>query len=270
MAIASLVISTLSFVIIPLNLVGLLFGFIARRSIARSGGRIGGEAVAVAGLVVGAVSLIVSGIATALLGFHLLAPSASREAQPAEPVPLPVSVDPEAPPSTPAPTFTHADRQPVSGGTAHRQQWGELTVSDVDPEVQSLAAALDEERALASRDGRTLLVLLVSSPCASCVGFEKLLKTAPVQRAMAKIWLVRLDAQQFESELEHLRIPSDQTPALARLNAGNAPLDVLFHAEWKDSSQENIALLLQEFLAGKLQKRKQPWHRMQQDEETPI
>jgi hypothetical protein len=270
MAIASLVISTLSFVIIPLNLVGVFFGFIARRNIARSAGRIGGEAVAVAGIVIGAVSLIVSGIAISLLGMQLLAPTANSEARALEPTPLPVSIAPEAPESTPAPTFTHAERQPVRGGAAHRESWGELKVSDIDPEVVSLAESLDEERNLAARDGRQLLLLLVTGQCTACSAFEKTLKSAPVQRELNKIWLVRLDARQFESELDQLRIPSDQTPALVRLNAQNAPLDVLLHAEWKDGSQENIALLLQDFLKGKLQPRKQPWRRMTQDGETPI
>jgi hypothetical protein len=270
MAIASLVISTLSFVIIPLNLVGVFFGFIARRNIARSAGRIGGEAVAVTGIVIGAVSLIVSGIAITLLGMQLLAPTANREARDVEPTPLPVSVSPEAPESTPAPTFTHAERQPVRGGAAHRESWGELKVSDIDPEVVSLAESLDEERRLAARDGRQLLVLLVAPQCAACSALEKTLKSAPIQRRLSKVWLARVDARQFDSELEELRIPSDQTPALIRLNPQNAPLDVLLHAEWKDSSQENIALLLQEFMDGKLQQRKQPWRRMTQDGETPI
>jgi hypothetical protein len=270
MAIASLVISTLSFVIIPLNLVGVFFGFIARRNIARSAGRIGGEAVAVAGIVIGAVSLIVSSIAISLLGMQLLAPTANREARAVEPTPLPVSITPDTPESTPAPTFTHAERQPVRGGAAHRETWGELKVSDIDPEVVSLADALDEERGLAARDGRELLVLLVTSPCAACASFEKALKSAPVQRGLSNVWLVRVDARQFESELDQLRIPSDQTPALIRVNPQNAPLDVLLQAEWKDGSQEDIALLLQDFVNGKRQQRKQRWRRLAQDGETPI
>lgn len=270
MATASLVISTLSFVIIPLNLVGIFFGFIARRNIARSAGRIGGDAVAVAGVVVGSVSLIVSSIALSLLGLQLLAPTATHGVDNVESTPLPVSVAPEAPERTPTPTFTHADRQPVTGGKTHRESWGELTVSDLDPEVVSLAESLDEERNLAAREGRQLVVLLVAPQCTACVTLEKTLKTPAVQHGLRNVWLVRLDAPQFESELEHLRIPSDQTPALVRLNAANAPLDVLYHADWKDSSQENIAPLLQDFLTGKLQQRKKPWRRLEQDGETPI
>jgi hypothetical protein len=79
-----------------------------------------------------------------------------------------------------------------------------------------------------------------------------------------------VDARQFESELDQLRIPSDQTPALIRVNPQNAPLDVLLQAEWKDGSQEDIALLLQDFVNGKRQQRKQRWRRLAQDGETPI
>jgi hypothetical protein len=145
-----------------------------------------------------------------------------------------------------------------------------LTVSDIDPEVVSLAESLDDERNLAARDGRQLLVLLVAPQCTTCSAFEKSLKSAAVQHGLRNVWLVRVDAPQFEAELDHLRIPSDQAPALVRLNAANAPLDVLYYADWKDSSQENIAPLLQEFLSGKLQPRKKPWRRLEQDGETPI
>lgn len=270
MAIASLVISTLSFVIIPLNLVGVFFGFVARRNIARSAGRIGGEAVATAGVVVGSVSLIVSSIAIALVGLQLLAPAANREPRDVAQTPLPVSVGPDTPESAPTPTFTHADRQPVKGGASHRETWGQLMVSDVDPEVVSLTETLDQERNLAAREGRELVVLLVAPQCTACTTLEKTLKSEPIQKGLGKIWLVRVDVRQFESELEQLRIPSDQSPALVRLNPANAALDVLLYEEWKDSPQKNIALLLQDFLSGKPQTRKRPWRRMEQDGETPI
>jgi hypothetical protein len=253
-------------------LVGIAFGLVSRRNIRRSRGVLGGEQVAVAGIIIGVVSLLVTCIATAVFGTRLMAASSEdHQVRPVPMGPLPVRAPVEqAPADTPAPTFTHAEPRAVRGAVAHRRDWGRIAVSDIDPEVLSLTEALDHERAAASKARRELLVLLVNSECDSCAQLEKLLLSEPIQRVLSGCWLVRLDVRQFDTELQNLGIPVDQTPAFVLLSPQNAPVDYIQRGEWETPSDENIAPILHDFLTGKLLQRRYPWGGMRRDGQTPI
>lgn len=271
LAIASLVISTLSFVLLPLNLLGVFFGLVSRRSIAKSAGTLGGEAIALAGIVVGSVSVVVSVIATAIIGANLLSAPATRDEHSLNPSSLPISTSLEPPTaSAPAPTYTHADRLPVRGAKSRQQAVGHLLFSDVDPEVVSLADALDQERLLAQKAARQPVLLLSSPSCTACDVLQQALQNPDIADTVGKLWIIRLDVRQFETELEQLGIPARTSPALVRLNHNSVPVDYLDRREWDSGSQQNIAPLVNDFLCGKLRQRKHPWRGLPRDDETPI
>jgi hypothetical protein len=69
MAVASLVCGILGFVFCPLigSILALIFGYIARSEIDKSGGRIGNRGLAIAGIVLGWVGLVIIGLFILLL-----------------------------------------------------------------------------------------------------------------------------------------------------------------------------------------------------------
>ncbi|HTM46253.1 MAG TPA: DUF4190 domain-containing protein [Polyangiaceae bacterium] len=271
LAIASLLIAALSFIVLPLNLLAIAFGLISRRNIRASRGVLRGEQLAFAGIVLGCVSLVVTAIAATIVGARLMSTHQAEPNRLVSMAPLPVSAPIDPPEiSTPAPTFTHAHRRSVHGAAAKRSNWGTFVVSDIDPEVASLTDALDRERAAAENARKQLLVLLVDSECATCTTLEKLLLSEPLQRVLSNCWVVRLDVRQFDTELQALGIPIEEVPAFVLLSPENTPLDYIHRGEWEPRPDGNIAPILHDFLRGKLAQRRYPWGGMPRDEQTPL
>ena len=81
-----------------------------------------------------------------------------------------------------------------------------------------------------------------------------------MQRALARVRLVRLDTAEFDVDLAELRVPHEAIPGFFLLAPDLTPRDGVDGGEWGDDVAANIAPVLGPFVRGTYEKRKQPWH----------
>lgn len=137
------------------------------------------------------------------------------------------------------------------------QSIGTLTLVQVSSEDRrSLATVLRTVR----HDHDPLLVYVRAPRCAPCSRFESALGAPAMQTALGKSVLVAVDATYFESELHALRIDTRDVPTFVRLADAAEPiaLDAITGIEWDADTPANMAPVFTRFLAGTLQKRRQP------------
>jgi hypothetical protein len=268
-AMAALVTAVLSFVIPPLNLIVLFFGWVARRETQSPAGRRRSEALTLTALVLAGTSLIASLLAAGIVTVRTLTAEPQKNTSLTTSAPIVVSTPVEPKPPTPS-IASDKESRASTRQPAEVQHLGEVVIATIDPEVESLFDALDQQRALARAERRDLLVWLVASECSSCASIESAFADTKLQRVLQNTRVVRLDVRQFEAELRQLRIPTRQFPAFVRLSLDNNPLDYIDGKVWGDDTAPRIAPVLEDFLKGRLVKRRHTWRSDEQDEETAI
>ncbi|MEB2312907.1 MAG: DUF4190 domain-containing protein [Sorangiineae bacterium] len=269
-AVWSLALASLGFVCLVGvgGLLGVALGVLARGEISRSNGRQTGRGLANGGIALGLVN-----VAACVAGLAALIAYAARPKPPPPTYasPAPLLAPPAATPSA------RARAAPAAGaGAASRDdgvvvsQVGALTLVDLGPDVRSLRAALDEQRSLAQKAGEKLLLWLVVERCRPCNGVAVSLPDPALQRALAGVRLVRLNARDFALELGRLRMPLDRYPGFALLDADDRPIDYIDGGEWDEDIAPNIAPVLGKFVGGTYTKRREPWNGGSRDDETPL
>jgi hypothetical protein len=147
---------------------------------------------------------------------------------------------------------------------------GNIDLVDVDHEVRSLPSELEKQRAIATRDGKRLLLWVVVKDCLPCNGVAASLPDAKMQTALEKVRVLRVDAGDFGPELSFLGIPISKVPGFALIGESNRPVDYVNGGEWDEDIARNIAPVLGNFVRGRYVKRRDPWRGGHRDDETTL
>lgn len=247
--------SVLSLFIGPVGAISaIVFGWAARREIARSGSRKTGFGLATLGLALGVLGTVGWGAALAFGIFRhrgdvatprsvtfLIAPPSLPKVEPAPQLPA------QSPPggSVPKQTTVRAE--------------GEITLVDIGIDAVTLEKELAKQRAAASTAGQKVLVMTTRDDCEPCRGVEASLKSALMQTALAKVRLVRVDLDVFKDDLDALKMPRERYPAFFLLSVDLTPKDGIDGGEWDEDVAPNIAPVLGAFVRGKYATRRQAW-----------
>ncbi len=243
-------------------ILAMIFGWYARRDVERER-RARGERVGGAGYVVATVGLALGVALTPLWGAALsylawtrtLRADVARHADPAPPVPAPprAPVAPRPAPVSPLP--------PLMVAPAHTQveRTGRITVVDLGRATASLSEELPRQRAAATTAGERLVVMTTTGRCAPCRGVDDALRDPLMQTALARVRLIRVDADVFSDDLEALRIPHVRIPGFFLLAPDLSPRDGIDGGEWGDDIAANMAPVLGAFVRGQYSARREPW-----------
>lgn len=243
-----------------------VLGIIALSEIKRSEGRLHGEGVAIAGIVLGVLHLggLVIGVA---LYITALAGPASAPARPHITLPTP-----PAPAPPPAPLLANPE-QPggkTLDAATRATKFGALTLVDPGPGAETLETLLREERARADAERQKLVVWVSSPEFPSCNGVSVALRDPRLQRALAGVRMLRLDVNDYYVELTRLGLPVKVIPGFALMTPEGRPLDYVNGGEWDADVPENIAPVLGNFIHGRYTRRRHPWHGALRGDETKL
>jgi len=241
-AIASLVLGILSLVCCFGALAGIpaiILGALSKRDIARSGGAIGGEGLAITGIVTGVLSTLGT---IAYIVFYIAVIGAAVATAPTYTPP------PYTPPySYTAPTATATT---PSVGLKPMPYSGSVHVVDLKSSGGSLRTQLVLELAAAKGDGDKLLVITAARTCAACDEIFASFIDYDVQDSLRHVRVVRVDVDQFPTELAGLGMDKPGLPWFFRYDDQMKLIDAISADEWDDNDAENIAPVLKRFVAG--------------------
>lgn len=251
------------------GVVAIVLGALALREIGRSEPRQGGSGLAktAIGLGIAQLALIVlafGGVLAMTFGASTARTWApAKPSLPMPPIHAPSSVAPSPPPPQPeAPRATLAKRR-------HTQEIGRITLVDVG-ESEPLSTTLSREYELAKAARAKAIVFVVAPDCSPCNGVALALRDARLQKALAGVRLVRVDAGERTDELTRLGIPTDAVPGFALLAPGARPEDYLHGGEWDADIPDNIAPVLIDFVERGHRPRRYPWQALRRPDETAL
>ncbi len=250
------------------GIVAIALGWIAHSEIDRSEGRLAGKGLASTGIGLGIANLV-----TTVVGIGVLVALAVR------PDPPRAVLAPPPPPALPAPIAP----PPAAAPPPHAE------VADADPTLPTLpphvgkiaiveaaagADALESQLLVQLRDsakaGEQVVLWTVTPDCEPCAAVGRSLADGRMQRALAKVRLVRADAASFPGELQRLGVPINSVPGFTLLDAHAHALDHIHGGEWDADIPANIAPILDRFLRHSLTPRRHPWARPLREGETPL
>lgn len=234
----------------------IVFGHQARREIERSAGRRSGFALATVGMALGV--LLTMGWGGALSYFALTYGTRVDPAgdEPGTPAPIAPAPTLRAPSPHPAPL------QPEQFAPRHTRvkKEGSIVLVDVGTSSAVFAEELAKQRAEASRDGESLVIMTTAGSCDPCRGVDRSLADPLLQKALAGVRLLRVDVNVFHDDLAALQIPDQAIPGFFLPAPDLTPRDGVDGGEWDDDIPRNIAPVLGAFVRGKYTQRRRPWH----------
>lgn len=224
------------------GLPAIILGSLARRDIDQSRGALTGRAVAAGGIVSG---LFGTGLGVVVV---LWAMGAAFAPESEEDAPAVAAVATEAAPEPP-PTLATAPA-PVQSGA---QTYGSLEVIDLD-ESRSLHAQLAE---IVDRSrGRTVVLQTNARASAACAEVARALPDERMRRALADVTLVRVDVDEYETELAQMKLATTTTPWFYKLDARGVPTDAISADAFRADDPENMASALGKFVHRASQRRR--------------
>ncbi len=252
----------------------LVLAWFSLRRIARNPDRFTGRGWAFAAMALNALLLAAwsAGIYVLLPRFQeeLRSMAAPKTASPSPPPPDDSSAAPSPPPlpsplalptSQPLlPPPSASAREPKTGTVPQQTtelRVGAISVVDIGFAETSLSAALRVQQQKAEEQGQTLLVMTVNTGCDPCDGVFASLPDPRMQSALARTRLVRVHIDVFQEDLDKLRIQRERWPGFFLLSADLSPRDAIDGGEWDDDIAANIAPVLDPFVRGHYQKRRE-------------
>jgi len=248
-AIASLVLGILSLVGCFGMLAGIpaiVLGFMSRRDIARSGGTMGGDGLALGGIVTGILSTLLS---VGLLIFYV-AIFAAVAATPSTYTPPPYT--PYTPYTVPTATVT---TPPAPTGLKPMPYTGLVKVVDLKTSGGSLRTQLALEVGAAKDDGNKTLVITAGRSCKACDEIFAIFANYNLQKVLWNVRVVRVDVDAFGSELGALGLDKPVQPWFFKMDDTLKVTDSISADEWDDNDAYNITPVLKAFMAGTYKKR---------------
>ena len=249
-AIASLVLGILSIVGCFGALAGIpavILGFMSKRDIARSGGTLGGDGMAIGGIVTGILSTLMS---IGLVIFYVAVFAAVTASKPTY---TPPAYTPYTAYTYTAPTAT-ITTPPAPTALKPMPYTGAVKVVDVRPSGGSLRTQIALELGAAKDDGNKLLVITASRTCTSCDEVFSSFSNYELQKSLSNVRVVRVDVDAFGSELAGLGIDRPVQPWFFKLDDSMRIVDAISADEWDDNDAWNIAPVLKSFMAGTYKK----------------
>jgi hypothetical protein len=225
---------------LPLGIPAVVLGSLAHRDIRRSEGMSGGRGLATTGIALGTIgSLLFVG----WVGFFIFAMTTAKTAATSAPPSFPAS---------PPTTATGASTVPPGG-------WGSIHVVELHASAVPLRTQIEDEEKAAKTAGETVLVQTTARACVACTEVARAMRDPALQKVLADVRLVRVDASELASELRSVGMSEPSLPWFYVLDARGATRDGVSADEWDDNDAEEIAPVLDAFLRGKLRSRKRPW-----------
>jgi hypothetical protein len=251
-AIASLVLGILSIVGCFGALAGIpavILGFMSKRDIARSGGTLGGDGLALGGIITGIISTLLS---VGMIIFYVAVISAAVASTPSYTPPAYTPYTPYTAYTVPTATATAPP-----GPTALKPMpyTGTLRVVDLKASGGSLRTQLALELGAAKDDSNKLLVMTASRKCHACDEVFDAFGNYQLQKALANVRVVRVDVDAFPSELAALGLDKPVQPWFYRFDDSVKVIDSISADEWDDNDAFNITPVLKSFMAGTYKKR---------------
>jgi Domain of unknown function (DUF4190) len=210
----------------------IVLGAMSKRDINRSGGTLGGDGMAIGGIVTGGISTLISlgYIVVQIVTFTSLGTSSTAYT---------------ATPYIPPPTYT----TPLTTGAIHAT---ELTKGGGPLKDQLLGEVIAARAA-----GEKVLVYEYARGAIACSEFDKTLADFEMQRVLANVRLVRVEAHEFPADLPALGMNKASYPWFYKLDTtfvgGKEEVtiaDSISGDEWTDNYAWNISPVLEKFLAG--------------------
>lgn len=251
------------------GLLAIALGWIAHGEIERSHGRLTGKGLASTGIGLGIANLVASVVAVGVLVALAIRPDAHAVTR-APPVPPPVLPAPVAPPGPPV-TAPHPEAtEAESSLPTLPARVGKIVIIDAGAGSDALEAQLLAQLHESAKSGEQVMLWTVTPDCEPCAAVGRALSDARMQRALAKVRLVRADAATFTLELRQLGVPVDTVPGFTLLDAHAHALDHIHGGEWDADIPANIAPVLDRFVRHSLSARRHPWARPLREGETPL
>jgi hypothetical protein len=223
-AVASLVLGILSLACggLVLGVPAIFLGFGAKKQIERSGGGLGGGGLATAGIVTGITGTVASFLF--VVGMAIAIATGARASS----------------------TARGHHIAPGSG----RAVVGRVDVVQLATSGGSLRDQLASELARARAAKKVLLVQTTAGWCGACDEIDASLGDARMQSALAGVELVRVDVDEFRSELELQNMWEGSVPWFYRIDSTARPVDAISADEWDDNVPVNMAPVLKAFATG--------------------
>jgi Domain of unknown function (DUF4190)/Thioredoxin len=246
-ATASLVLGLLSIFCFGLvsGIPAIVFGFLARRDIARSGGGLGGAGMALGGIIVGSIGTLMSVASAVMFAVGMIGAAHAVSS-------LPTSV-PTTPFVIPPPTPTATSTGAIASTTLH----GTIKVVRLGS-GSPLQDQLVELRTNEIADGRTPIIETTASWCTACKEIASTIDDPLLQRALANVTLVEVDTDEFGAELGDLKMETSAIPFFFKIDSAAHATDAISGDEWDANTPVNEAPVLGAFAKGTLKKRRHP------------
>ena len=227
-----------------LGIPAIVVGFLARRDIARSGGALGGSGAALGGIICGALGTLVNIAQIAFFAATMLMGAHSSKSSPSPYSPSsPVHVSPTTPLKPPpvptaAPTYT----------TPHN--YGRVHVTTM-ARGQPLRAQLAAEVAKMPH-GQKLVVMTTATWSKDASEIEATIANPKMQAALSGVWIARVDADDFKTDLAAMGLERPEVPWFFMLDAKLAVTSDIGAGEWDANIAANIAPVMKRFVEGTL------------------
>ena len=231
----------------------IILGVMSKRDIDRSGGALGGGGFAIGGIVTGSLSTLLSIFWVGAMVAGMV--SAAHAAKTIATAPFPTYPGPTFPVPTPTVTGTAGT---LGGGTvASTTMHGTVKVVALGA-GRPLQDQLVDLRTSEIADGRLPIVETTAAWCTACKEIESTLDDPLLQRALSNVTLVKVDVDEFGSELSGLKMETNAIPFFYKIDSTARATDAISGDEWDDNTAVNEAPVLGPFAKGTLKKRRHP------------
>jgi len=243
-AVLSLVLGLASIVTCGLTGVpAVALGFSARSAILRSGGLVRGAGMASWGIATG-----IAGTAISVVGMFVFVASLVLGAR---------SDASHAPAYTPAAEETTAAASAPPSIPAGPTMIGSIRLVDLDPDAHAtFHEQLAAEYRRAESAHQMLVVMTNKKACDVCDEIAGSLADARMQAALANVDIVRVDVEDFASELHAGGMLEDTLPWFYKVDPTLRPIDSISAGEWDANIPQNMAPVLRAFVTGTLRARR--------------
>lgn len=224
-AIASLVLGIVSIMCCVGPFTGIpaiVFGFIARRDVARSEGQLDGSGLAVAGIVTGMIGTFGTLVYLAVYASTIF--MATRA--------------PTTYPTYTPPAYTYTP--PPSAGVKAVQ---------LKPSDGALGTQLIHQTTSAALAGKRVMVMTVSASCAACAEITSTFSDPWMVSTLANVIVVKVDVNDFASDLGVLGFDKGKNlPWFFLIDGAGRASASMSADEWDDNTASNIAPAMNRFL----------------------
>ncbi len=217
----------------------IIVGSLARRDIDRSSGTRTGRGIAAAGIASGLFGTGLGFVIMLCVVGAMLTPETPEDTASLPPTAEPASVATDD--SLPPPSSVVMPA-PAPAGT---RSYGSLEVIDLD-DTRGLRAQLVE---ITQRSrGRKIVLQTYAKASAVCEAVDAALPDKRMQGALANVTLVRVDVDEYDTELRQMEIETATAPWFYKLDSKGNPTDALSSEAWETDAPENMAPVLRRFI----------------------